>query len=86
MISNFIKVIQNLLKIFLKRGLRIMYPKEIVFEGVVYSVNVDYNSDGEIQWYELVGPDGVGFFEEDWEGGFTAEQVIKQIEWHRARN
>lgn len=63
-----------------------MYPKEIVFEGVVYSVEVDYNTSDEIQWYELVDPNGVGFFEQDWEGGFTAEDVIESINWHRSRN
>ena len=56
-----------------------MNPDTITIDNVKYTVYVDLNSDGEIYYFQLVDPEGELFFECDWQGGFTEEDVLKLL-------
>lgn len=63
-----------------------MYPKQITIEEQTYAVTVDRNSSGEIQYFNLIDPNGDIFYETDWEGDFTAEDVLRNIQESSQRN
>lgn len=62
------------------------YPKTVEFEGIAYSVNVDRDSDGEIQYFQLVDLDDELFFEMDWSGPVYADNIIDELMVDKTRN
>lgn len=62
------------------------YPKTVEFEGVAYSVNVNRDSDGEIQYFQLVDSDDEFFFEMDWSGPVYADNIIDELTADKARS
>jgi len=56
------------------------YPETVDFNGVSYSVSVDRDSDGEIQYFQLVDSDGNFFFEMDWAGPIDSEMIVETLE------
>lgn len=63
-----------------------MYPKTVEYEGIVYSVNVDCSASGDIQYWQLLDADGDIFYEMDWEGDFTADDVRASLKEEEERN
>ena len=63
-----------------------MYPKTVEYEGIVYSVGVDYSASGDIQYWQLLDADGDIFYEMDWEGDFTADDVRASLKEEEERN
>lgn len=57
-----------------------MYPETMTIDGVTYQVNVDFNMEDEIQYFHLQDASGNIFFESDWEGWFTKEDVLSLME------
>lgn len=63
-----------------------MYPETVEYEGIVYSVSVDYSARGDIQYWQLLDADGDIFYEMDWEGDFTADDVRASLKEEEERN
>ena len=63
-----------------------MYPETVEYEGIVYSVSVDYSASGDIQYWQLLDADGDIFYEMDWEGDFTADDVRASLKEEEERN
>lgn len=57
-----------------------MYPETMTIDGVTYQVNVDFNSDDEIQYFHIQDADGNILIECDWEGGFSEDDVLSLME------
>lgn len=54
------------------------YPEKVVFEGNEYSVSADFNSDGDIQYFNLHDANGEFVFEIDYEAySLTEEEIIE---------
>lgn len=56
-----------------------MNPDTIIIDNVKYTVYVELDSEGEIYYFQLIDPEDELFFECDWQGGFTEEDVLKLL-------
>lgn len=56
------------------------YPESVVFDGAVYSVEVDRDSDGEIQYLQLIDANNEFFFEIDWVGAIDHSTILALLE------
>lgn len=53
------------------------YPETITIDGELYSVSVDRDSEGEIEYFNLQDSEGEFLLEADWQGSFTVEDVME---------
>lgn len=56
------------------------HPERIVFEGAVYFVGTDRDSEGEIQYVQLIDVNNELFFEMDWVGEIDSSTILKYLE------
>lgn len=62
------------------------HPAVVVFDDVSYAVNVDRDSDDEIEYFQLVDSDDEIVFEADWQGAITADEIVEMYRSHLSDN
>jgi len=62
------------------------HPDSIIIDDVSYSVLVNRNGENEIQSFGLYAEDGEIFFEYDWSGEITADNIVELINEDKERN
>lgn len=53
-----------------------MNPDHITIGTESYDIRVHYSSDNEIEYFNLIDSNGDIFYETDWEGDFTRDDVL----------
>ena len=62
------------------------HPAVVVLDDVSYAVNVDRDSDDEIEYFQLVDSDDEIVFEADWQGSITADEIVEMYRSHLSAN
>lgn len=63
-----------------------MCVSSVIVDGVFYDVSMNYDSDGVIEYFNLVNSDGEIVFEADWQGDVTADQIVEMYRSYLSAN
>lgn len=63
-----------------------MCVSSVIVDGVLYDVSMDYDSDGVIEYFNLVDSDGEIIFEADWQGDIAADEIVEMYRSYLSDN